>query len=86
MGKPGTRNGVSLLPEHIRQREGTGGIETSEYPEERESNSDSLSSGERNGKSLNRVGAIAWWRCRFGVVGSDRRGTRPFTELQRSCT
>jgi hypothetical protein len=35
MRKLGTRNGVSLLPEHIGQREGTGGIETSEYPEER---------------------------------------------------
>jgi hypothetical protein len=34
MGKPGTRNGVSLQPEHIGLVEGTGGIETSEYPEE----------------------------------------------------
>jgi len=47
-----------------------------------ESNSDSLSSGERNGKSLNRSGGKAWWRCQVGVVGPDRRGTRPFTELQ----
>ena len=35
MGKPGTRHGVSLLPEHIGQVEGTGGIETSQYPEEK---------------------------------------------------
>ena len=34
MGKPGTRYGVSLRPEHIRPVEGTGGIETSQYPEE----------------------------------------------------
>jgi hypothetical protein len=34
MGKPGTRHGVSLRPEHIRPVEGTGGIETSQYPEE----------------------------------------------------
>ena len=34
MGKPGTRNGVSLRSEHIGPVEGTGGIETSEYPEE----------------------------------------------------
>ena len=34
MGKPGTRDGVSLRPEHIRPVEGTGGIETSQYPEE----------------------------------------------------
>jgi hypothetical protein len=24
----------------------------------------------------------AWWRCRNGVVGSNRRGTRPSMELQ----
>jgi hypothetical protein len=34
MGKPSTRNGVLLQPEHIGLVEGTGGIETSEYPEE----------------------------------------------------
>ena len=34
MGKPGTRHGVSLRSEHIGPVEGTGGIETSEYPEE----------------------------------------------------
>jgi hypothetical protein len=35
MGKPGTRHGVSLRSEHIGPVEGTGGIETSQYPEER---------------------------------------------------
>ena len=35
MGKPGTRYGVSLLSEHIAQVEGTAGIETSKYREER---------------------------------------------------
>ena len=35
MGQPGTRNGVSHRPERIGPGEGTGGIETSEYPEER---------------------------------------------------
>ena len=34
MGKPGTRHGVSLPPEHIGRVEGTRGIETSQYPEE----------------------------------------------------
>ena len=34
MGKPGWGNAQSLLPEYIGQREGTGGIETSQYPEE----------------------------------------------------
>ena len=35
MGKPGTRHGVSLRSEHIGPVEGTRGIETSQYPEER---------------------------------------------------
>ncbi len=35
MGKPGTRHGVSPRSEHIGPEEGTGGIETSQYPEER---------------------------------------------------
>ena len=39
MGKPSTRCGVLLLPEHIGQGEGTRGIETSQYPEERKENS-----------------------------------------------
>ncbi len=82
MGKPATRDGVALRSEHIGPEEGTGGIETSDYPEERKANSDSLSSGERNGKSLNRAGGRAWWRCRFGVVGAGGRGTRPCTELK----
>ena len=34
MGKPRTRNGVRLPPEHIGRVEGTRGIETSQYPEE----------------------------------------------------
>ena len=35
MGKPGTLYRVSLLPESIGQVEGTRGIETSQYPEEK---------------------------------------------------
>ncbi len=34
MGKPGVGNATSPLPEHIGQEEGTGGIETSQYPQE----------------------------------------------------
>jgi hypothetical protein len=34
MGKPGWGHAQSLHPEHIGMREGTGGIETSQYPEE----------------------------------------------------
>ena len=83
MGKPGTRHGVSLRCEHIAPVEGTGGIETSQYPEEEKTTRDSLSSGERKGISPNRSGVKAWWRCLIGVVGAERRGTRPSTELQR---
>ena len=35
MGKPGWGHAQSPLPEHIGQWEGTGGIETSQYPEEK---------------------------------------------------
>jgi hypothetical protein len=40
--------------EYIGSRSNTGGTETSKYPEEKKTNSDSLSSGERKGNSLNR--------------------------------
>jgi hypothetical protein len=39
---------------------------------------------DENGLNSNEIGAIAWWRCRYGVVGSSRRCTRTSTELQ-SC-
>ncbi len=87
MGKPGIGNAMSPLPEHIGQEEGTKGIETSQYLLGKESNRDSLSSGERNGKSPNRVGVIAWRRCHLGVAGSDwglARGPRGVTKLQAS--
>ena len=69
MGKPDWGHAQSLWSEHIGPAEATGGIETSQYPEERKAISDSLSSGERKGKSLNRCGVIARWRCHIGVVG-----------------
>ncbi len=53
MGKPDTVNPVSLQSEYIGLQSKTGGIETSQYPKEKKSNRDSLSSGERMGKSLN---------------------------------
>lgn len=51
MGKPGGRNGPSLHPEYIGVEERTRGSETSQYPEEKKTTSDSRSSGERNGKN-----------------------------------
>ena len=38
MGKPGTRHGVSPRSEHIGPEEGTEGIETSQYLEEKKAN------------------------------------------------
>ena len=35
MGQPGSGYAESLVTEHIGYREGTGGTETSQYPEER---------------------------------------------------
>ena len=60
---PGCPNGVtwpaggrSCMPEHIGYASDTRGTEPSQYPEEEKSSRDSLSSGERRGKSLNGVG------------------------------
>ena len=41
--------------------EQTRGTETSQYPQEEKENIDSLSSGDRTGKSLN--------RCCYGIIG-----------------
>ena len=41
--------------------ERTGGTETSQYPQEEKEIIDSLSSGDRTGKSLN--------RCCYGIIG-----------------
>ncbi len=62
-----TRTAEGRAPSKMEQTRGT---ETSQYPEEEKESIDSLSSGDRKGKSLNRV-------CygRFGVVGVFIRGT-----------
>ena len=54
MGKPSTAKAVLPRPEFIGLEERTRGSETSQYPEEKKTKSDSRSSGERNGNSLNR--------------------------------
>ena len=51
MGKPGTRNGVSLQAEHIGLGEGTGGIETSKYPEERKATATPLVAASETGSA-----------------------------------
>ena len=50
MGKPSTRHGVLLLPEHIGQSEVTGGIETSQYPEERKATATPLVAASEEGR------------------------------------
>jgi hypothetical protein len=54
MGKPGTSYVVSPPPEYIGWLEVTRGSETSQYPQEEKTTCDSVSSGERKRKRLNR--------------------------------
>ena len=56
MGEPGWGNAQSSVTESIGDATRTEGTETSQYLEEKKEKLDSLSSGERNGISLNRVG------------------------------
>ena len=56
MGQPGM---LKTCHQHMLER--TGGTETSQYPQEEKEIIDSLSSGDRTGKSLN--------RCCYGNIG-----------------
>lgn len=58
MGEPTTRNGVGFIPEYIGNERQTRGTETSQYPEEEKETFDSLSSGERKGKSPNQEACL----------------------------
>jgi hypothetical protein len=59
MGKPSAVKAALPRPEYIGPKERTRGSETSQYPEEEKTMSDSQSSGERNGNSPNRRYASA---------------------------
>ncbi len=61
------------VAEYIGYARRTRGTETSKYPEEEKTTCDSLSSGERKGKSPNCVGVTGCSRCLRGVVGRCRR-------------
>ena len=63
-GNPPRRTAAVPRPEFIGSEERTWGSETSQYPEEKKTTSDSRSSGERNGNSLNRRD-----ESRVGVAG-----------------
>ena len=77
----------------IARRSDTGGSETSQYPEEKKTNpasagprfggGDSLSSGERNGNSLNLMRVQACVRCAWGVVGACRIPTQRDQEVRK---
>ncbi len=73
MGKPGWRQVQSLPAEYIGRVEGTRGSETSQYPQEEKTISDSVSSGERKRMRPNRSCVIAVRRCMSGVVGAFAR-------------
>jgi hypothetical protein len=63
MGKPGTRHGVSPRSEHIGPEEGTRGIETSQYPEERKATATPLVAASEEGTdqtvSVSKPGGVA---------------------------
>ena len=68
MGKPGRRNSLSLHSEYIGVEERTRGSETSQYPEEKKTMSDSQSSGERNGRNKPKPMSRKWrWGCGSAV-------------------
>src|ERR671924_1560176 len=64
MGEPGWGNAHSSATESIGRGTRTGGTETSQYLEGKDIKRDCPSSGERTGRSLNRMRAIA-----SGVAG-----------------
>ena len=80
MGEPGRRG-----PSTAHRAGATGGTETSKYPEERKSNRDPPSSGERTGASPNRPSCQACGRCTAGVEGMPPRGRSPGLESQSAC-
>ena len=51
MGKPSTRHGVLPRSEYIGPEEGTGGIETSQYPEERKATATPLVAASETGRA-----------------------------------
>ena len=69
MGKPTASHVAVPAIECIGGVEGTRGSETSQYPQEEKTNSDSVSSGERKRRWLNLVCVIPGRGCRLGVVG-----------------
>ena len=81
MGQPG-----GLAARHHHKMEQTRGTETSQYPQEKKETIDSLSSGERKGKSLNphahgHVGVVGDFKGGDEVTGSTWEGTAQRVKL-----
>ena len=84
MGKPTALNGAGRWPEYIGPDEQTRGSETSQYPEEKKTMSDSRSSGERTGKNKPKpVSRKRHWGC-GATVGPQRLTELPGKAGQRA--
>ncbi len=77
MGQPGRGDTRSLAPKSIGCGRAPRELKHLSTSRKREY---SLSSGERNGKSLNPICVIGGSRCRSGVVGADMRICRSAAE------
>ena len=64
MGKPGKGHALSPPPEHIGREEGTGGTETSQYPEEEKSSERPVVVASEAGRSPNRGRFASLRGCR----------------------
>ena len=86
MGKPGTRHGVSLQRESIALGEGTRGIETSQYPEERKATATPLVVASEEGRGqTDMVSSLVALPC--GGCGTREQGHQILhgvTKLMRS--
>jgi hypothetical protein len=84
MGKPNTRHGVLPRSEYIGPEEGTGGIETSQYPEERKATATPLVAASEKGRdqtvSVSSLVALLTRCC-----GIMRHSTRCVTKLTSCC-
>ena len=85
MGKPSTRNGVLLRPEYIGPVEGTRGIETSQYPEERKATATPLVAASEEGRGqtvpVPSLMALPVWCC--GSCRAEHQIRHRVTKLLR---
>ena len=84
MGKPTALNRAVRRPEYIGPLEQTRGSETSQYPEEKKTMSDSRSSGERTGKNEPKPVPRKWYRGCGVMVGLRKPAELPGKAGQRA--